>query len=170
MAKIIKMYPKLTSTLVSENEFTKVFKIDEVDMYVSQAFDEESSLHYLICSIPEIPIINVSHIQFPISFNTKQEMQQAFKEQVTPDWASKFLMDAIQHIEDNRQKAELDALNKKVADLVEIGCIESNITDIIFYKDVSICTKSELSQLSKEDWQNKINDIKTRIQKIDNQP
>ena len=62
---------------------------------------------------------------------SKQEMQQAFKEQVTPDWASKFLMDAIQHIEDNRQKAELDALNKKVADLVELGCIESNITDII---------------------------------------
>lgn len=105
MAKIIEM-KKVTSELVSENEFTKVFKIDDVDMFISQAFDEETNLHYLIISIPEIPKIGVSHIQFPIAFNLKEEMQQAFKEQLTPDWASKFLSDAIQHIEENRKKAE----------------------------------------------------------------
>ena len=33
MAKIIEMPKKITSVLVSENEFTKVFKIDDVDMF-----------------------------------------------------------------------------------------------------------------------------------------
>jgi hypothetical protein len=108
MAKIIEMPKKITSILVSENEFTKVFKIDDVDMFVTQAYDEESKLHYLIISVPEIPKIGVAHIQFPIAFNLKEEMQQAFKEQLTPDWARKFLSDAIQHIEDNKKQSEED--------------------------------------------------------------
>ena len=105
MAKIIEMPKKITSVLVSENEFTKVFKVDEIDLYLSKAHDEESGMYFLICSIPTIPEVGVEHIKFPIGFNTKEEMEQGFT-QLTPDWASKFVQDAIQYIKDNKEKAE----------------------------------------------------------------
>jgi hypothetical protein len=105
MAKIIQMPKKITSVLVSENEFTKIFKVDDIDLFLSKAHDEESGMYYIICSIPTIPKVGVEHIKFPIAFNTKDEMEQGFT-QITPDWASKFLQDAIQYIEDNRKQAE----------------------------------------------------------------
>ena len=102
---IIEMPKKITSVLVSENEFTKVFKVDEIELYLSKAHDEDSGMYFLICSIPTIPEVGVEHIKFPIGFNTKEEMEQGFT-QLTPDWASKFVQDAIQYIKDNKEKAE----------------------------------------------------------------
>jgi len=99
-AKVIRLViPKL----VSENEFTKVFKVDDVDIYVSKAHDEDSGMWYFIISIPIIPKLGVEHIKFPIAFNSKEEMEQGFP-QLTPDWASKFLEDAIEYIENNRKE------------------------------------------------------------------
>lgn len=168
MAKIIKMHPIVKSTLVSENEFSKVFKVDNIDLYVGQAFDEDSNTYFLICSVPIIPALGVEHLKFPIAFQTKDEMVQGFG-QLTPDWASKFIFDAIDYIEDNRRKVQEESLKKKVEELLDLGCMESNITDIIFYKDVSICTKSELLQMTDDDWNTKQKDIKIRIQEVDNQ-
>jgi hypothetical protein len=101
MAKIIKMPKKITSVLVSENEFTKIFKVDEIDLYLTKAHDEETGMYFLICSIPTIPEVGVEHIKFPIGFNTKEEMEQGFT-QLTPDWASKFVQDAIEYIKTNK--------------------------------------------------------------------
>jgi hypothetical protein len=104
MAKIISM-KKVTSTLVSENEFSKIFKVDDIDLYLTKAHDDESGLYYLICSVPIIPELGVEHIKFPIAFNSKDEMEQGFT-QLTPDWASKFVQDAIEYIKNNRKEAE----------------------------------------------------------------
>jgi hypothetical protein len=165
MAKIIEMTPRVKSTLVSENEFSKVFKVDDVDLYVTQAFDEESNTYFLICSIPVIPVLNVEHIKFPIAFQTKEEMGQGFT-QLTPDWASKFISDAIEYIKENRRKVEEETLQSRLNQLIDLGCIESNVTDIIFYKESSICTISELKQLSPEDWEKKLEFIKIKIENI----
>jgi hypothetical protein len=101
MAKIIEMPKKITSVLVSENEFTKIFKVDEIDLYLTKAHDEETGMYFLICSIPTIPEVGVEHIKFPIGFNSKEEMEQGFT-QLTPDWASKFVQDAIEYIKTNK--------------------------------------------------------------------
>jgi hypothetical protein len=165
MAKIIEMTPRVKSTLVSENEFSKVFKVDDVDLYVTQAFDEESNTYFLICSIPVIPVLNVEHIKFPIAFQTKEEMGQGFT-QLTPDWASKFISDAIEYIKENRKKVEEETLQSRLNQLIDLGCVESNVTDILFYKETSICTISELMQLSPEDWEKKLEFIKIKIENL----
>jgi hypothetical protein len=165
MAKIIEMTPRVKSTLVSENEFSKVFKVDDVDLYVTQAFDEESNTYFLICSIPVIPILNVEHIKFPIAFQSKEEMGQGFT-QLTPDWASKFISDAIEYIKENRRKVEEETLQSRLNQLIDLGCVESNVTDILFYKETSICTISELMQLSPEDWEKKLEFIKIKIENL----
>jgi hypothetical protein len=165
MAKIIEMTPRVKSTLVSENEFSKVFKVDDVDLYVTQAFDEESNTYFLICSIPVIPVLNVEHIKFPIAFKTKEEMGQGFT-QLTPDWASKFISDATEYIKENRRKVEEETLQSRLKQLIDLGCVESNVTDILFYKETSICTISELKQLSQEDWEKKLEFIKLKIENL----
>ena len=165
MAKIIEMTPRVKSTLVSENEFSKVFKVDDVDLYVTQAFDEESNTYFLICSIPVIPILNVEHIKFPIAFQSKEEMGQGFT-QLTPDWASKFISDAIEYIKENRRKVEEETLHSRLNQLIDLGCVESNVTDILFYKETSICTISELRQLSPKDWEKKLEFIKIKIENL----
>jgi hypothetical protein len=75
--------------------------VDEIELYLSKAHDEDSGMYFLICSIPTIPEVGVEHIKFPIGFNTKEEMEQGFT-QLTPDWASKFVQDAIEYIKTNK--------------------------------------------------------------------
>jgi hypothetical protein len=97
-----------TYEIVSDNGFTKIFKLDDVDMFVQKAFDEDSNKYFLITSIPTIPSLGVEHIKFPIVFELKEEMEQGY-EQTSVDWARKFLSDAIAYIEENREKAKIES-------------------------------------------------------------
>jgi len=69
-------------TLVSQNEFSKIFEESEreIKLVVSKAFDEETNKHYLVCSIPTIKELNVNHIQFPIEFEKEEERNKTFDE------------------------------------------------------------------------------------------
>ena len=68
--------------LVSENEFTKIFKKEEdnIDLYVSKAYDEESDKHYLVASIPVIEELGVQGIQLPLQYETSEQRDLAFTE------------------------------------------------------------------------------------------
>ena len=68
--------------LVSENEFSKVFKLNSVDLYVHKANDEDSGKWFLICSIPMLVVngYNVADLKYPITFDTEEGMNLGFQD------------------------------------------------------------------------------------------
>jgi hypothetical protein len=66
--------------LVSENEFTKIFKLNSLDLYVHKAHDEDSGKWFLICSIPMLVVngFNVSDLKYPIVFDSEGDMNLGF--------------------------------------------------------------------------------------------
>lgn len=66
--------------LISGNEFSKHFKYGNVDVYLNKAFDEDSTKHYIIASIPNIEEVNVQHLNYPLVFDTEIERDSDFDE------------------------------------------------------------------------------------------
>jgi len=69
-----------TLEVISENEFTKAFRYNNIEMYVSKAYDEDSDKHFLINSIPRIPDVNVEAIQYPMVFENERQRNDTFAE------------------------------------------------------------------------------------------
>lgn len=65
--------------IVAQNEFSKTFKIGDIDMYLAKAVDDEHNVHFLVVSIPKIEEVNASEIQYPINFDTDKDRDEAFK-------------------------------------------------------------------------------------------
>jgi hypothetical protein len=91
--------------LESENEFQKIFKSIDIDVYVGKAYDEDEKKHFLVFSIPAIPEANVQHIQFPYVFDTEKERDEVFTH-LDDKYISVFVEKLISQIEENKQKAE----------------------------------------------------------------
>ena len=66
-------------SLESENEFTKVFKYKDIDLFMSKAYDEDTDKHFLVASMPKIPELNVEMIQLPIQYESEGERDESFK-------------------------------------------------------------------------------------------
>ena len=66
--------------LVSENDFTKVFKYGETDLYVTKAYDEDSDEHYLIACIPQIKELGESDIKYPLTYDNELLRDAGFRE------------------------------------------------------------------------------------------
>lgn len=64
--------------LVSENEFTKIFKYNEVEVFLSKAVDEEINKHYMVASIPSIPELQVTHLKYPFVYDTSKQRDEEF--------------------------------------------------------------------------------------------
>lgn len=86
------------TTLLSENDFSKTFLIDEVRLYVCKAYDKESAIHYLVVSIPEIPKLKVQKVQYPVDYRSISERDFAF---LHFD-ANGFFDEVSEHIEKNK--------------------------------------------------------------------
>jgi hypothetical protein len=95
--------------LESQNDVQKIFKSQDIDVYVGKAFDEETDKHFLIFSIPVIPEVNVQHIQFPYVFDTEKERDEVFTH-LEVNYISEFIEKLIAQIEENKKKA-LDESN-----------------------------------------------------------
>ena len=65
-------------SLVSANDFTKVFLYNDIEIYISRAYDEDSDKHFLVNSIKSIPSLNVHNIQYPILFESQVQRDDAF--------------------------------------------------------------------------------------------
>lgn len=92
-------------TLVSENEFTKIFKYNEIELYVSKAYDEESDRHFLVASIPKIEELNVGNIQQPLVFDSEPTRDKSF-DNLDVNVAKRFLDDVITEIQKQKKDAE----------------------------------------------------------------
>ncbi len=68
------------ATIVSDNGFTKIFKWDDIDVFLSKAYDEDTKLHYSVISIKEIKEVNAHGVQFPFEFTTEMERDEHFSD------------------------------------------------------------------------------------------
>lgn len=70
--------PEILNQVISENNFTKAYFYNGVQIFISKAFDEDSDKHFLVHSIPLIPELNVHHLQFPIEFESEAQRDEQF--------------------------------------------------------------------------------------------
>jgi hypothetical protein len=95
--------------LIASNEFSKHFKYNDIEMFIAKAFDEDTEQpHFLIHSIPSIPEIGAHQIQYPISFYTEQERNEAFDE-MNIEYAEVFLKQLIASIKERNDKANSES-------------------------------------------------------------
>lgn len=96
--------------LISENEFTKIFKYkDNVDIYLSKAVDEETDKHFLVASIPQIEETNTFKLSYPSQYDTIEERDAVFND-FNLNVAKFFIEDLIQTIK-NQNKTNQENQN-----------------------------------------------------------
>jgi len=99
MSKTIRMYNFI---LESENEFTKIFKDNDIAIYLSKAYDEDSNKHYVVASVPSISEIDASDIKYPFPFDVEQERNDFFDRFGIKN-ASEFTNDLVNFIVEQRE-------------------------------------------------------------------
>jgi hypothetical protein len=99
-AKVIKMNGV---TLIEENVFSKHFKCNGIDLYLAKAVDEETDKHFLVVSIPHIAEVDAQSIQYPISFDTPTERDEAFHK-FDLDYVKIFLKEVVDFINEQKEK------------------------------------------------------------------
>jgi hypothetical protein len=90
------------AVLLEKNEFSRTYRKGDVMVYVAKAYDEESRLHFVVVSIPEIPRLGVVKLQLPIKFEF-EPMRDAFIENFDCDV---FLRELEDRIISNRNNIE----------------------------------------------------------------
>jgi hypothetical protein len=89
--------------LVAKNEFSKTFKIKDVDLYLAKAYDDETNTHFLVVSIPHISETSTTQIQYPINFATEVERDEAFVK-FDISFAKTFVDDLITFMKEQQNK------------------------------------------------------------------
>jgi hypothetical protein len=98
--KIIKMED---IEIISENEFTKIFKYkDNVEIYLSKAVDEETDKHFLVASIPQIKETNTLNLSYPSQYDTIEQRDSVFND-FDLSVAKFFIEDLIQTIKNQNK-------------------------------------------------------------------
>jgi len=100
------------AVLISENEFTKIFELDDIRVVFSKAYDEDSKLHFIVSSIPEIKELGVMHIQFPFTFKTEKQRDKGFKK-MDELFALAYINNAKRFIISNQEKAKQEEAKKQ---------------------------------------------------------
>ena len=114
--KAVPLIP-MESVLLSDNEFTKIFKVrGDIDLFLTKAFDEDSNKHYIVATIREIVELNASGIQFPYEYNTDHERDNAYKQYGTEE-ARDFVEFSIQFIKDKEKFKEEEAEKIRLKEL-----------------------------------------------------
>jgi hypothetical protein len=85
----------------------KAFKNEhDVDMFVNKAYDEEKNQHLLVVVIPKDDQLNVQMIYNPILFDTEEERDTSFTNDINDDFANTFYQRVAEHIEKNRNREQ----------------------------------------------------------------
>jgi hypothetical protein len=104
-------------TLVAENDVSKTFKCEDIDVYIAKAVDEEASQHYLVASIPLIPETKTEKITFPMGFATEKERDDLFNVFDEKECARmlndlvEFMHEQTQLVEDEQKKLNNEEIN-----------------------------------------------------------
>lgn len=105
--------------LIAENEFSKTFKyndeINDIDMYIAKAFDDEQNKHYIVASIPYIKEVNAERVQFPFIFKDEQDRDNGF-ETFDVVFANAFIPQLIEMIKEQNKENQ----KEKVQDAEEV--------------------------------------------------
>lgn len=88
--------------LIEKNEFSRTYRKGDIVVYVAKAYDEESKIHFVVISIPEIPHLGVLKLQLPINFDY-EPMRDAFIETFDCDV---FLKELEERIISNRNNVD----------------------------------------------------------------
>ena len=95
--------------LIAENEFSKTFKyiddLNEIDIFVSKAFDDEQDKHYIVASIPYIKQVGAERVQFPFIFEDEQDRDNGF-EGFDLHFVNKFIPELIEMIIKNNKEQQ----------------------------------------------------------------
>jgi hypothetical protein len=109
--------------LIAENEFSKTFKykdeINDIDLFVAKAYDDEQEKHYIVASIPIIKEVNAERVQFPFIFNDESDRDNGF-EGFDVSFAKTFIPELIKMIKDNNEKQEKERLEKEIQEAEEV--------------------------------------------------
>lgn len=65
--------------LVSESKFSKHFELDNINLYIHKAFDEDSNKHFIIPCIPTIEELNINDLKDSLVFENEEERDGAFE-------------------------------------------------------------------------------------------
>ena len=74
-----KSVDKTANRLISRNEFSKQFKIGDIDLFIHKTYDEDSNLHFIAVCIPFIAKFNASDIKYPFAFEFERDRNRVFK-------------------------------------------------------------------------------------------
>jgi hypothetical protein len=96
--------------LISENDFTKIFKFNDIDVYLTKAVDEDSNSHFLVASVPRIDELDVSHLQYPFKYDTTEDRDMAFKE-FNVIMVEDFIYSVIAFIKEQKEKQKDESIS-----------------------------------------------------------
>lgn len=109
--------------LIAENEFSKTFKykdeINDIDMYIAKAYDDEQDKHYVVASIPYIKEVSSERVQFPFIFEDEADRDNGFSA-FDVNFAKDFIPKLIQMIKDNNAKQEQEKREKEFTEAEEV--------------------------------------------------
>lgn len=109
--------------LIAENEFSKTFKykdeINEIDLYIAKAYDDEQDKHYVVASMPYIKEVNSERVQFPFIFEDEADRDNGFLA-FDVAFAKDFVPKLIQMIKENNAKQEKERLEKETQEAEEV--------------------------------------------------
>lgn len=109
--------------LIAENEFSKTFKykdeINDIDMFIAKAYDDEQDKHYIVASIPYIKEVHSERVQFPFIFEDEADRDNGFLA-FDVNFAKDFVPKLIQMIKDNNLKQEQEKLGNEFIDAEEV--------------------------------------------------
>jgi hypothetical protein len=109
--------------LIAENEFSKTFKyideINDIDMFIAKAYDDEQDKHYIVASIPYIKEVSSERVQFPFIFEDEADRDNGFLA-FDINFAKDFIPKLIQMIKDNNAKQEQEKSDNEFIDAEEV--------------------------------------------------
>jgi hypothetical protein len=89
--------------IVSESKFSKHFELDNINLYIHKAFDEDSDKHFIIPCIPTIEELNINDLKDSLVFDNEAERDIAF-ENWDLDFSNYYISFTIEKIK--KQNAE----------------------------------------------------------------
>lgn len=101
------------SKLVEQGQFTKVFELNDVKLFIHKGVMEEEgeNKYFLIHSIPIIQELNIERIELPVGCEHEQEMNESF-EQLDCAYADFFINGIIEQIRMQKEQLRKEEDNK----------------------------------------------------------
>jgi len=106
--------------LIAENDFSKTFKYNDIDVFVAKAIDDEISKHYLVISIPTIPETGSHEIQYPLEYDTMELRDEDFKK-FDVEYCKQFTDTLIAFMKEQKKLQEDKLLEDEKAEEIKIS-------------------------------------------------